>query len=131
MPTTQSPFARNIIICLAVVTLAGCNKAGDTQSAQILDSEAQAAADEAAAVARAAQAHLSTSMSDDEILRAIGADPAKLKLTRTDVGNGYIASYTNETTNIELTRSASAGISVSRMKPTDQQGKWFVKPKSP
>lgn len=71
--------------------------------------------------------HLTNGMSDEQILRAIGYDPATLRSNRG--GNGidaYDVEYISDMTDITITRSLSTGITVLRYLPKDQQKQWVL-----
>jgi len=100
--------------CIAILlAVAGCNRASDPPSAPKPDYESMAAAQDAADEERAARAHLAASMSDEEILRAIGVDPAAVKLKPAPERYGGTSfkktAYTNETIDIEISRSLDTG----------------------
>jgi hypothetical protein len=65
-------------------------------------------------------------MSDEQILRAIGHDPATLTSHRNDGVDGHSISYTNDTSDIIITRSLFSGISVLRLRPKDRQQLWML-----
>jgi hypothetical protein len=123
------------LLCLAALITAGCDKASAPPPAAQLppDYEAIAAADEAASVERATRAHLSATMTDEQILRAIGVDPASVKLRPGPeiFGDGHSTqtSYTNEMADIEISREPGTPyLFVSQM---DQGIHWLVKNKKP
>jgi hypothetical protein len=68
--------------------------------------------------------HLTNGMSNEQILRAIGADPATLLSNRANGIDGYSVTYINAGTNIIITRSLSTGLSVLWLLPKDQQKHW-------
>jgi hypothetical protein len=110
------------LISLLILLAAGCGKqpvspplTGVADSPEIV-----------AARARAVQDRLTSSMSDEQILRAIGHDPATLASRRADGVDGYSMTYTNVTTHIIITRSLVTGISVLRLRPKDQQQHWML-----
>jgi hypothetical protein len=126
---------RCLLLCIALLAITGCNKTDDPPSAsqQEINPAAQMAAEEAAAEERAARIHLTASMTDLEILRAIGIDPALVKLAPAPEGYGgadFIkTAYTNATIDIEISRVPSAGrLLVNQM---DHGTRWIVKGKSP
>ena len=80
----------------------------------------------AKAQARAVRDGLTSKMSDGELLRAVGQDPAKLTAYGSQGVDGYSMIYTNQTTYISITRSVVSGISVIRLLPKDQHGAWIV-----
>jgi hypothetical protein len=123
------------IAAAMALLVSGCNKTSAPPPAvqPPPDYEAIAAADEAAALERAARAHLSASMTDEQILRAIGVDPASVKLRPGPeiLGDGHStqASYTNETADIEISREPGTPyLFISQM---DQGIHWLVKNKKP
>jgi hypothetical protein len=65
-------------------------------------------------------------MSDEQILRAIGHDPATLTSRRSDGVDGFSMTYTNDTTDVLITRSLVTGISVLRLRPKEQQQHWMM-----
>src|SRR2546421_12232047 len=97
---------RYILVCISVLGLAGCNKAPDPPPVPIPDYEAMAAAQNAADEDRAAHAHLTLTMTDEQVLRAIGVDPAMVKLKPAPEGYGgpnlKKKTYTNESNDIEI-----------------------------
>lgn len=119
------------LICIAVLlVVAGCNKASEPPAPQP-DHEAMAAILDAEAEARAAGAHLTTSMTDEQILRAIGVDPAVVKLKPPPEGYNTPSykkvAYTNETVDIEIDRMLETG----QLLVYGTQGRWLVKGKQP
>ena len=121
-----------ILACVAALALAACNKATDLPPAPKPDYEAMAAAEDAAAEERAARAHLTASMTDEQILRAIGVDPATVKLKPALEGYGGPAfrktAYTNEAIDIEISRSLDTGaLLVYQLDGT----RWIAKGKQP
>ena len=70
--------------------------------------------------------HLSSTMSDEEFLRAIGYDPTTLTSHRDNGVDGHSMTYTNNTTYVVVTRSFSTGISILRLRPKDQQRHWTL-----
>jgi hypothetical protein len=123
-----------LLPCIAVLAVAGCHKASDPAPAPKPDYEAMAAAADAQAEELAARAHLTGSMTDEQILRAIGADPSKFKLRTAPVesGGGTIqTSYTNETTQIEICRTPTTGALLVYHMPWNDQQRWMVKGKAP
>jgi hypothetical protein len=121
----------NVLICIAVLlAAAGCNKASDPPAPQP-DFEAMAAVLDAEAEARAAGAHLTLSMTDEQILRAIGVDPAAVKLKPPPEGYNTPSykkvAYTNETVDIEIDRMLNTG----QLLVYGTQGRWLVKGKQP
>jgi len=124
------------VVWILVLALAGCGKGKDSAPAPKPDYEAMAAAMDAADEERAARAHLTSSMTDEQILRAIGADPTMLKLKPAPDGYGGPSfrktAYTNETTDIEISRSLdTGGLLVYKLMPVGQQNRWLVKGKAP
>jgi hypothetical protein len=120
------------LICIAVLLgAAGCNKASDPPPSSKPDYEATAAAQDAADEQRAAQAHLTASLTDEQILRAIGVDPAAVKLAPAPKGYGGPSfkktAYTNETIDLEIGRSLDTG----DLLVYGTQGRWLVKGKKP
>jgi hypothetical protein len=79
-----------------------------------------------AARARAAHDGLTPSMSDEQILRAIGHDPSALRVHRDDGVDGHSMTYTNDKTYIIVSRSLVSGISVLRLHPKDQKQLWMM-----
>ena len=66
------------------------------------------------------------SMSDEQILGAIGYEPATLTSHRTDGKDGHSMGYSNETTLILVTRSLVSGVSVLRLRPEEQKQEWML-----
>jgi len=109
-------------IALLVLFVPGCEKqpvspplTGVTDSPEIV-----------AARARAVQDGLTPAMSDEQILRAIGHDPATLTSRRADGVDGYSMTYTKATIDIIITRSVVTGVSVLRLLPKDQRQHWML-----
>ena len=67
------------------------------------------------------------SMTDEEILRRIGHDPRGLMSNRTDGKDGYSAIYSNETTEVTITRSVVSGTIVFRSKPENERREWRLR----
>jgi hypothetical protein len=90
-----------------------------------------ATAMDAADEQRAAQAHLTPSMTDEQILRVIGVDPAAVKLKPAPEGYNTASfkktAYTNETVDIEVDRFLDTG----GLLVYGTQGRWLVKGKKP
>ena len=66
-------------------------------------------------------------MSDEQILRTIGYDPAALTAHRENGKDGYSMVYSNETTLIFVTRSLVSGGRVLRLRPEEQKQEWILK----
>src|SRR5207247_8205605 len=115
-------FHLTIVLALSLV---GCEKHSASPSSSQMAYSNQLAA----AWARAVQDGLTPSMSDEQILRAIGHDPALLTSHRSNGKDGYSMVYSNETTLIFITRSLVSGISVLRLKPEDQKQYWMLEKK--
>lgn len=125
------------LVCALALAVAGCNKADDPPPAPQPDAEspaAAAAAADAQAEELAARAHLTASMTDEQVLRAIGADPASFKPRHAPVesaGGAIQTSYTNETTDIEISRTPGTGALHVYHLPWNPQTRWLVKGKAP
>jgi hypothetical protein len=104
-----------VVVLLAT---AGCNKAGDPQAAPKSDYEAMAASQDAADEERAARAHLTASMTDEQILRAIGVEPATVKLKPAPEGYGG-PSFKKQLTQ---TRPLISKLAVR----STQESSWFI-----
>lgn len=76
--------------------------------------------------ARAVRDGLKPSMTDEQILRTIGNNPALLEARSGSGIDGHMTEYSNETTLIWITRSLSTGISVLRLRPKEQQQHWMM-----
>jgi|SRR5882724_10718460 len=113
------------LIVVLALTLAGCEKPSSSPPSDPAGYSNQLAA----ARARAVQDGLTPLMSDEQILRAIGHDPAALKGSRADGADGHSTSYTNETTHIIIARSLVTGISVLRLEPKDRKQLWMLEKK--
>jgi hypothetical protein len=72
------------------------------------------------------QSNLAPSMSDGQILRAIGLDPAALRSHRENGPDGYSIVYTNATTVVFITRSLVSGVCVIRLMPLAQKQEWTL-----
>ena len=90
-----------------------------------------AAAQDAADEEHAARDHLTATMTDEQILRAIGVDPTAVKLKPSPEGwtrpSFKHAAYTNESIDIEISRSLDTG----NLLVYGTQGRWLVKGKKP
>jgi hypothetical protein len=120
------------LVCIpAFLAIGGCNKAADPPAAAKPDYEAMAVALDAADEERATRAHLTASMTDEQILRAIGVEPATLKLKPVPEGWGgpsvIHTAYTSDVVDIEISRSADTG----GLLVYGTQGTWLVKGKRP
>lgn len=74
--------------------------------------------------ARLTQSNLVPSMSDEQMLRAIGLDPATLQSNRVQGKDGYMTVYTNAASLLFISRSVVSGVSVTRLKPEEQKQNW-------
>lgn len=110
------------LIVVAALCAVGCTKQSNSPSTSITESP-----EDAAARTRAVQDGLGPSMSDEQILRKIGYDPAALTSHRTDGVDGSTMTYSNETTCIFITRSIVTGISILRLQPKEQQQHWMLR----
>lgn len=110
------------LVVIAALCAVGCTKQSDSPSTRISESP-----EAATARTRAAQDGLNASMSDEQILRKIGHDPATLTSHRTDGTDGYMMTYTNDTTCIFITRSLVTGISILRLQPKERQQHWILR----
>src|SRR6184192_2571726 len=121
LPGRQCVLTRRAhLIALLALSLSGCSRqAAPPPSFQAPDLNA-------AARARAVRDGLTSSMSDVQILRALGQDPARLTARVANGPDGYSTSYTNATTRILITRS-SYGIFVLRDGPVQQD--WLLEKK--
>src|SRR6516162_10685516 len=79
--------------------------------------------------ARAVRDGLKPSMTDEQILRTIGNDPALLQARSGSGIDGHMTEYSNKTTLIWITRSLSTGISVLRLRPEEQKQHWMMNTK--
>jgi hypothetical protein len=113
--------------------MAGCHKAENPPASPpakadnvLTGYESDAAAEECAA-----RDHLTASMTDEQVLRAIGVDPASVKLKPAPPGYGgddhVKTAYTNETADIEMSRVPSTGYLL--VYSMDQGKRWLVKGK--
>ncbi len=100
-------------IVFLALALAGC----DRESAPRADSTPSHVA---------SPTNLVASMSDGQILRAIGHEPATLTSHRTDGKDGYSVVYSNETTLVNVTRSLVSGVSVLRLRPEEKKQQWML-----
>ena len=69
---------------------------------------------------------LDASMSDEQILRTFGHDPASLAPARQDLPDGYLIIYSNDTTEVQITRTRGYGVNVVRQKPEQQSKIWVL-----
>jgi hypothetical protein len=75
--------------------------------------------------ATAAQLHLRASMSDEQIIRALGFDPARMKQHRVQGPDGYGTDYKAPDGRwVGITRSASTGTFVMVWDARGQKGSW-------
>ena len=125
------------VLCIVVLSMAGCGKSSAPPPAPQSQSNhvVTAAEYDAESEERAARAHLTLSMTDEQILRAIGVNPAEVKLCPAPQGYGgsgdfVKTAYTNETTDVEISRT-SKSLLVYQAMPADRQNRWLVKPKEP
>jgi len=79
-----------------------------------------------AAVRGHSATNLVASMTDEQILRAIGNNPDKLVSSRNDGKDGYSTTYSNETTLVFVTRSIVSGVNVLRVRPEEQKQDWLL-----
>jgi len=70
--------------------------------------------------------NLASTMTDEQILRAIGYDPNTLTAHREDGKDGYSTIYSNGTTLVFVTRSLVSGVIVLRMRPEGQKQEWLL-----
>lgn len=110
------------LIVLLVLCVAGCGKQPSSPPTHAAESP-----EDAAAQARAVQDGVTPSLSDEQILRKIGYDPATLSSKRDDGPDGYSMSYSNDKTYIIITRSLVTGISILRLQPKEQQQLWILR----
>jgi len=103
---------------LSVIYLAGCRKEQPISSPE--------APQVAVARARAVRDGLTPSMSDEQILRKLGYDPADFRAYRNQGVDGYSMDYTNDATYIIICRSLVSGTSILRLHPKGQQQHWIV-----
>lgn len=72
-----------------------------------------------------ARAHaIHSSMTDEEILRRIGHDPRELTSNRVEGKDGDTTTYSNEMTEVTITRSVVSGTVVLRNKPESERREW-------
>ena len=67
---------------------------------------------------------LAASMSDEQILRVLQLDPAKLQSKKDQGDDGHSTIYTDDQHEIWITRSVVSGVIVMRMKPKEQLKIW-------
>jgi NADH:ubiquinone oxidoreductase subunit 5 (subunit L)/multisubunit Na+/H+ antiporter MnhA subunit len=67
---------------------------------------------------------LAATMSDDQILRVLQLDPAKMHSKKEKGDDGHSTIYTDEQHEIWITRSSFSGVIVMRMKPEKQLKIW-------
>ncbi len=63
-------------------------------------------------------------MSDEQILRVLQLDPAKLQSKKEQGDDGHSMIYTDDRHEIWITRSSFSGVIVMRMKPEKQLKIW-------
>jgi len=122
----MSPRLPLYLIAAAVLLLAACQRQPTpaTNNQPAMDPQLAAMLQEGRAAA--ARDHLTGSMTDAEILQSIGYDPATFASNRTYGVDGYSVGYTNQTTDIIITRSVSTGISILRLSPKDEKEHWHL-----
>ena len=103
------------LIVVLAATISGCEKPSNRPAS----SEALASS----SVSRT-EADLSPSMSDEQILRAIGLDPVALKSHREQGKDGYTMVYENGASEVMITRSRVSGVTVIRLRPAEQMREW-------
>lgn len=69
---------------------------------------------------------LSADLSDQQILRALQLDPARMQADKTIGADGYMMAYTDGTNEVYITRSVVTGVAVTRMKPADRFQSWML-----
>lgn len=67
---------------------------------------------------------LAASMSDDQILRVLQLDPAKMHSKKEQGDDGHSMIYTDDQHEIWITRSSFSGVIVMRMKPANLLKTW-------
>jgi hypothetical protein len=72
------------------------------------------------------QINLTPSMSDEQILRAMGLDPKALQARRDQGKDGYTMAYTSARDHLLITRSKVSGVIVMRLKPEKEKGEWTL-----
>jgi hypothetical protein len=125
---------RYYLLYIAVLAVAGCKKADEPPPpAAKSDPVLTGYESDAAAETCAARDHLTASMTDEQVLRAIGIDPALVKLKPAPPGYGGDGSiktaYTNETMDIEMSRVPRTGYLL--VYSMDQGKRWIVKGNAP
>jgi len=70
--------------------------------------------------------NVASTMTDEQILRAIGYDPDTLTSRRDDGKDGYSTIYSNETTLVFVTRSLVSGVRVLRLRPEGRKQEWLL-----
>jgi acetyl esterase/lipase len=71
-----------------------------------------------------AQAPLTASMSDEQLLRALSLEPTALRAEKTQGKDGTTTIYSDAANEILITRSLVSGVVVLRTKPVDQAQTW-------
>lgn len=74
---------------------------------------------------------LSASMSDDQILRVLQLDPAKLTSKRDQGMDGHSMTYSDAGHEVTIVRSIVSGVIVTRTRPVDQTKTWELGLESP
>ena len=97
----------SIVLGFSIFAVAGCDRQSTTQ--QTIPAS-----------------NLVASMSDEQILRTIGCDPAALIVHRDDGKDGYSMVYSNATTLVIVTRSLVSGSRVLRLRPEEQKQEWIL-----
>ena len=73
--------------------------------------------------AEVAQRNLRATMTDEEMLRALGHDPNAMKSEHTKGKGGTSATYANDRTEITITRSIVSGVGITQWRPQFRQWK--------
>ncbi len=105
-------------IVFLALTLMGCDKRFAAQPSKQGDS--------AHPLEMGSVTNLAATMTDEQILRAMGYDPDTLTSHRDNGKDGYSTIYSNETILVFVTRSLVSGVTVLRMRPEGQKQEWLL-----
>jgi hypothetical protein len=121
-----------LCIVFLILTVTGCNRQSATppskpevsaQSPEVSPAKPEVSAQ---SLETSSGTNLAASMTDVQILRALGCDPDTLTSYREHGKDGRIMTYSNETVLVSVTRSVVSGVSVVRMRPEGQKQEWLL-----
>jgi hypothetical protein len=121
-----------LCIAFSALTVMGCNRQSAAPpskpevSAQLPDVSPAKPEASAQSVEISSGTNLTASMTDVQILRALGCDPDTLTSYREHGKDGRIVTYSNDTVLVSVTRSVVSGVSVVRQRPEGQKQEWLL-----